>query len=143
MRRLAIALLTSLGLTLVISGPAGAAKPAPLPELAFVGDPQAAIAVPDSVFPGMCLVPLDWDAAPAAPKGTSFREYQVAVASIPNPAWESYGANVFTDSQGNVRVPNGTTSYLNVRAMYVKDKGKHSEIFTPYGDGTGPYTWTC
>jgi hypothetical protein len=143
MRRLAIVLLTCLGLTLTVSGPAGAAKAQPLPELQLVGDPQAATAVPDWLFPDYCLVPLTWDAAPTAPKGTSLQEYRVAWDPNPNVAWESHGAQPFAVAQGDVRVLSGAAVYLNVQAVYAKSKGKYTETFTPYGAADGPYTWTC
>jgi hypothetical protein len=145
MRRLAIVLLTCLGLTLTLSGVADAAKvkTPPLTALSFTS-----VQVVPGADADHCYVDLTWTPAPAAaPKGYTFEGYRVPVSSDPNPDWISLSAYTFDQPQGRVSVvfplPNdGSTLYFNVTAVWYKTKGKFALTNTPFGVAT-PVVLSC
>jgi hypothetical protein len=132
MRRIATVLLSCLGLTLAITGPADAGKPNPLEQLSF----SSAQSTPIADDPANCELYLIWSLADAGPKGYSFTRYEVVVDPDPNADWDTHTIYAYTPPEGPIRFPltNNQTWYFNVRATYVKDKGKYTEAHSPWGE---------
>jgi hypothetical protein len=130
MRRIAIILLSCLGLTLALAGPAGAGKAVPLSALTFT----SVQSIPNSGDPTVCDVELAWTPAPTAPRGTFFAQYEVASSVVPNAGFDSI--TPFFQPQGTLQVPSGATSYVKVRALFVKLKGNRQLSYTPVAEAT-------